>query len=443
MRSATFVSVAGFGGWDNFPGRVRRASLASTLGLVALVMAIAGSAPLAARSGPTFNPALVFDADSGLVLYAEDPDYRWHPASLTKLMTAYLTFEALREGRLRPSSKLTCTAEAHAQEPTKLGLSIANNLDVAKALKALIIKSANDVAVMLGDGIGAGMVDYNAHGGCERLDRASLTSLLATAPCRAKGGPPGRACRIAPPEPPPVAMPAHGLGAVRYAGITRAREDCRLGAFIKHMNETAKRLGMTRTRFVNPNGLPDSRQITTARDLGLLTRAIIKEYPEHNALFGLLSARIGRRVIATHNGMLRSYTGADGMKTGFICASGFNIVASATRDGHRLVAVVLGSPTSGHRNQRARRLLDYGYTIYPWKSALESDALDALPRSPLALLGPLDIRRSVRSYACGTARRHVRRKRKGKSRKRRVARKRPTKVKHRPSRPIRAVTSNR
>ena len=156
------------------------------------------------------GPALVFDPSDGKVLYAEDADDHWHPASLTKIMTAYVTFEALKEGKLTLDQRIPYSERAQSQPPSKLGLHIGANLTVDQALKALIIKSANDVAVMLAEAI-----------------------------------------------------------------------DGSQPAFVARMNRTAHRLGMTRTVFVNPNGLPAPAQVTTARDLAKLARATLKDYPEY------------------------------------------------------------------------------------------------------------------------------------------------------------------
>ncbi|GBE43875.1 D-alanyl-D-alanine carboxypeptidase DacF precursor [bacterium BMS3Bbin10] len=242
-------------------------------------------------------PALVFDPQKGTILYQEDMDALWHPASLTKLMTAYLTFEALREGKLKLDGKIVTSKNANAQAPSKIGLPVGASMRVELAIKALLVKSANDVAVMLAEAVAGS-------------------------------------------EP----------------------------AFVKRMNATAKRLGMRRSRFVNPNGLPDDRQITTARDMAYLARALIKEYPEYAHFFAIPYLKIGKRRMRNYNGLLRTFEGADGMKTGFVCSSGYNIVVSATRRGRKLVAVVLGGKSGSARNQRAASLLDHGFRRYRWRS---------------------------------------------------------------------------
>ncbi|MGD9869092.1 MAG: D-alanyl-D-alanine carboxypeptidase family protein [Hyphomicrobiales bacterium] len=248
------------------------------------------------------GPALLFDPQRGTILYEEDMDALWHPASLTKLMTAYLTFEALRDGKIKMDSKLVCSAAAHAQPPSKIGLPVGGEMSVSLALRSLIIKSANDIAYMLAEKVAS----------------------------------------------------SHD-------------------AFIARMNATAKRLGMTRTHFTNPNGLPDKDQVTTARDMGLLARAILQDFPEHIELFSEPSVKIGKVRIRSHNRLLQQFEGADGLKTGFICDSGYNIVASATRDGRRLVAVVFGGESGTKRNERAASLLDQGFRRYKWKALFGAD----------------------------------------------------------------------
>jgi D-alanyl-D-alanine carboxypeptidase len=248
------------------------------------------------------------EPSTGLVLYAEDADLPWRPASLTKLMTAYLTFEAIRDGKLSPEDTVTYTQNAQNQPPSRLGMAVGAQLKVGLAVKALIVKSANDVAVMLADKIG----------GSE-------------------------------------------------------------AGFVELMNKTAKRLGMTNTRFVNPNGLPmfiaenveaPDQSITTARDMAILASMILREFPQYAEVFSMTEVRIGNKIVTTHNGLLKSYDGADGMKTGFICASGYNIVASATRNGRQLVAVVLGENSGAARTIRAAGLFEHGFEIYPWKAVL-------------------------------------------------------------------------
>lgn len=289
--------------------------------------AIAGSAlNPAANAGPT----LLFDAGDGTVLYSEDADLLWHPASLTKIMTAYLTFEALKAGKITSETKIPVSEAANAQPPSKVGLPVGASMPVDLALKALIIKSANDVAVMLAEAVSG----------------------------------------------------------------TEAE-------FVAKMNATAKRLGMTRTVFVNPNGLPAPEQVTTARDLGKLSRAVLKDYPEHAALWAMADMRIGRRRLGTHNGLLKTYGGADGLKTGFTCDSGYNVVASASRDGRRLMAIVLGESSGRDRTIRAQSLLEHGFQTRDWRGLFQKTAsLDTL-RDGGGDKAVTSVRQSVVTWSCG------------------------------------------
>ena len=184
-------------------------------------------------------------------------------------------------------------------------------------------------------------------------------------------------------------------------------------AFVERMNATAARLGMTRTRFANPNGLPAPEQVTTARDLAKLATAVVRDHPQYAHLWSMVDMRLGKRRLRTHNSLLTNYEGADGLKTGFICDSGFNVVASATRDGRKLIAVVLGEATGGERTARAANLLEHGFQTYKWKELLGSPSLDKLPVAEDAK-GPMTMRQAVISYACGTGRRRAVAKRKKK-----------------------------
>ena len=264
-------------------------------------------AALLGSSAAKASPALVFEPYNGTVFYAEDPDTLWFPASLTKMMTAYVAFHALRNGEVKPDTPAIVTKNALAQPPTKLGLPVGSSIPLETAIRVIIVKSANDVAVMVAETVG----------GSEE-------------------------------------------------------------AFIERMNEAAKRLGMTSTQFANPHGLPNEQQYTTARDLGRLARALIIEFPEYADIFSMKSVSVANRQLRTHNGLLRTFNGADGMKTGFICHSGFNIVVSATRDGRKLVAVVLGEKSTRIRNERAAQLLENGFKRYFWKS-LFGTSLNGLP----------------------------------------------------------------
>jgi D-alanyl-D-alanine carboxypeptidase len=313
---------------------LRRAGLGLIVGAVLL-------APASAQA----SPALVFEPFNGTVFYAEDPDAAWFPASLTKLMTAYVAFQALKEGTVKLDSPAVCSKKATEQAPSKLWLKEGESITLEVALKVLIVKSANDVAVMIAETV---------------------------------------------------------------AGSEEA--------FVARMNEAAKHLNMTRTVFANPNGLPDERQVTTARDLAKLARAIIIEFPEHADLFTTIHVQVGKQTLRTHNGLLVNYPGADGMKTGFICDSGFNVVASATREGRKLVAVILGEPSVASRRERAIDLLDNGFKRYFWKS-LFGTSLDGLAIQASLSSGPTHLRDSV----CGV-------RKAGPVKKKRVVRKKKTKT---------------
>jgi D-alanyl-D-alanine carboxypeptidase len=304
--------------------------------------AVTGAVAMALASTVWAGPTLLLDASDGLVLYGEDYDNQWHPASLTKIMTAYVTFEALKEGKLKLDTKIGCSELANVQPPSKVGLPVGAEMTVETALQVLIVKSANDVAIMLAE------------------------------------------------------------------AVSGTQE-----AFVARMNATAARLGMTRTKFVNANGLPAPEQVTTARDLAKLATSAIRDYPEYVGLWSMVEAKVGKRRLHTHNGLLTNYEGADGMKTGFICDSGFNVVASATREGRRLIAVVLGEPTGRERTVRAASLLEHGFQTYGWKALFDPQKLDTMPMSPDAK-GPMTMRQAVISYECGTGhRRAVAKKKKG------------------------------
>ena len=251
-----------------------------------LLAALAIAAPCTARA----EALLLVEADSGRVLQAENATYPWYPASVTKLMTAYVTLKAVKEGRITLDSLFTVSPVASAQSPSKMGFRPGTQVTVDTALKMMLVKSANDMAVVLAEGVG-GSID--------------------------------------------------GFSAL--------------------MNQNAQRLGMTQTSYVNPNGLPADGQITSARDLAILARAIIRDLPEYEYFVHIPSIRYGRRITQNFNKLIGRYPGADGFKTGFICASGYNLVASATRDGKRLIAVVLGASSGQARAVKAAQLLERGF----------------------------------------------------------------------------------
>ena len=150
-------------------------------------------------------------------------------------------------------------------------------------------------------------------------------------------------------------------------------------AFVKQMNQTAARLGMAHTHFINPHGLPAEQQVTTARDMGLLAQALLRDFPEEAALYAQTQATIHKITIGTHNALLTSFPGGDGIKTGYTCASGYNLVASATRNGRKLIAVILGETSSNARTARAAALLESGFRTREWKSAFPIARVENYP----------------------------------------------------------------
>jgi D-alanyl-D-alanine carboxypeptidase len=237
---------------------------------------------------------LLLEAATGKVLLAENATYPWYPASVTKLMTTYTTLREVQRGKITLNTLITMTRDAAAQEPSKMGLPVGAKLTIDNALKMMLVKSANDVAVAIAEGV-AGSIPK----------------------------------------------------------------------FSDLMNANAARLGMTQSHFVNPNGLPAENHVTSARDLGILARALIREFPQYDYFWHIHAIRYGNRIIHNYNHLLDRYPGADGMKTGFICASGFNLVASATRNGRRLIAVVLGAHSGNGRTLEAAKLLERGFDSTP------------------------------------------------------------------------------
>ena len=273
-------------------GVFRRRALGFLLAPLALgAAALATVLPMRAASAMAL---ILVDADSGKVLRSENATYPWYPASTTKLMTLYMTLSAIRDQRITPDTLFTVSPNAGEQAPTKMGFPVGTQVTVDNAIKMMMVKSANDMAVVLAEGVGGSVETFAAQ-----------------------------------------------------------------------MTETAHRLGMTESNFVNPNGLPDDGQIVSARDLAILARALIREFPQYNSYWHVPAIKYGRRVVRNYNPLLGRYAGADGMKTGFICSSGFNLVATATRDNRQLIAVVLGAPTSAARAQKAAELLESGFTRNP------------------------------------------------------------------------------
>src|SRR5271154_6662655 len=247
------------------------------------------------------TPYLVVDADSGQVLIQDEATAPWYPASLTKLMTVYVALDAVRSGKLTIDTPLIMSARAARMPPSKMGFRPGTEVTLDNALKMLMVKSPNDVAVMVAEGV-SGSVE----------------------------------------------------------------------AFADDMNADAQRLGLHESHFVNPNGLHNPAHVSSARDMATIARDLLREFPDHADLFSIGALQLGNRYIPNHNGLLGRYPGADGMKTGFTCPAGFNVVASANHSGRRLIVVVLGAPTAKTRNQEAADLFDRGFAMNGGVGSLES-----------------------------------------------------------------------
>jgi D-alanyl-D-alanine carboxypeptidase len=258
--------------------------------LVAMTLLIAAPQAARAQVGSDRYSSIVVDVASGRVLEQANPDAERHPASLTKLMTLYLVFEALRDRRITRDQLVPVSEHAASQEPTKLGLVPGTRITVEQAILGLVTKSANDAAAALGELLG----------GSE--DR-----------------------------------------------------------FAQMMTLRARAMGMTRTTFANASGLPDPNQWTTARDLAVLARRLVSDFPREYHYFSTPRFVFQRQVIANHDNMLKWYPGADGMKTGYTEVSGHNLVTSAVRGGVRLNGVVLGAASNAERDAHMAALLDQGF----------------------------------------------------------------------------------
>ena len=261
----------------------RRVLLPGFLPALLVVLCCAPERPAEARR----YAAIVMDAASGEVIYARRSNASRIPASLVKMMTLYLTFEALDAGRLKPHQRLKVSRTAAGRSPTKLGLRPGRTISVEDAILALVTKSANDAATVLAEALADN----------ER-------------------------------------------------------------AFARLMTSKGRELAMKRSRFRNASGLPNRRQRSTARDMALLARALLRDFPQYYHYFSKQTFKYGRKVHRNHNKLLASYGGADGIKTGYTRASGFNVAVSAKRGQRRLIAVVIGGRTARTRDRHVARLLD-------------------------------------------------------------------------------------
>ncbi len=286
-----------------FPGS--SFGLGVLVALLSVVLMAATASPALARYA-----SIVIDVESGRVLYARNADTRKHPASLTKMMTLYMLFEAMEKGKANLKTRLPVSARATGQPPTKLGLRQGDTIAVEDAIKALVTRSANDVAVVVAEFLGGSEVNF-----------ASM-----------------------------MTKRAHGLG-------------------------------MKNTTFRNASGLPNSAQLSTARDMATLSIALRRDHPQHYHFFGITSFQWAGQTIRSHNHVLRKYEGADGLKTGYINASGFNVATSARRNGRNLVGVVFGGKTSGWRDRHMMTLLDNGFQTATMMASLPTPGRKPDPTS--------------------------------------------------------------
>lgn len=254
------------------------------------------SAALAAISATTAlaNPTILFDLDSGRIYSHQDAFKRWYPASLTKLMTAYVAYRAIQNGELTLQSPIRVTRLAAAQPPSKMGYKVGSVMTLDNALKMMLVKSANDIAMAIGENVGG--------------DEAK---------------------------------------------------------FAERMNAEARRLGMTGTHYANPNGLFNAEQYTTARDQAILVQALRKEFPQYDGYYAIEALQAGKAQIRNFNLLIGRFDGATGMKTGFVCESGFNQIATANRNGRNLAAITLGNESAVKRAEHAAAMLDQGFVSQP------------------------------------------------------------------------------
>ncbi len=289
---------------------------------------------VAAESAEARYAAIVVEFESGEVLHETNADTRNHPASLTKMMTLYMLFEALRDGRVKPDQALKVSRRAAGMPNSKLGLKQGETISVDDAILALVTKSANDVAVVIAESLAESEIE-----------------------------------------------------------------------FAQKMTAKAKALGMTRTSFRNASGLYNRGQLSTARDMATLARALIRDFPERYPSFATRKFRFNGRVYRNHNTLLRNYAGADGMKTGYIRASGYNLAASARRDGTRLVAVLFGGKSSKRRDRQVASLLDRGFRklsdpIYlPTGGMVKQDILPPAEKPQVLAAAALQRREAVAAQA--------------------------------------------
>lgn len=300
--------------------------------------------PLSATAAP--YAGYVIDGRNGKVLYSENANTRLHPASLTKMMTLYIVFEAVENGEIGLDDLVTISRHAASEPPSKLGLRPGLRIKLRYLIRAAAVRSANDAATALAEAIEG----------------------------------------------------------------SEAR-------FARRMNRTAKAMGMTRTTFKNAHGLTESGHLSTARDMTILGRHVLYDYPDYYNLFSRITADAGvKRVSHTNRRMLRSYHGADGIKTGYTRAAGFNLVASAERGGERIIATVFGGKSTASRNAQVAKLLDLGFRKAAHRVALAPPGrppyLGKLDHAPVAIAAgaarPAYAARTVRLATAAAVRKSLR-----------------------------------
>jgi D-alanyl-D-alanine carboxypeptidase len=260
---------------------------------MALAAMLAQGFAAGAALAQTAGPSLVVDAATGAVLHEESASTAWHPASTTKMMTAYVALRAARAGRIGMETPIPASKLASSQPRVKVYIKPGQEITLENALKVMMVKSANDIAYVIAEGVA--------------------------------GDVPG---------------------------------------FVAMMNAEARRLGLSDTVFRNPNGWHHPEQQTSARDLAVLAMTMLREFPEHADLWGIGAVQLGRQTLLNTNGLIGRYSGANGFKTGFVCASGFNVVATATRGGRTLIAIVLGAYSGAERTVKAAQILDAAFSSW-------------------------------------------------------------------------------
>ncbi|WP_312796785.1 D-alanyl-D-alanine carboxypeptidase family protein [Tianweitania sp.] len=272
-----------------------------------LFAALLSAGLLTTLHGQAFaGPSIVVDTGTGRVLEQEDAYKRWYPASITKLMSVYVTFRAIQAGEITLLSPVEISKRATKEPPSKMGYPEGSVLSVDNALKIMMVKSANDVTTALAETVGGSVA-----------------------------------------------------------------------GFAERMNKEAARLGMNGSHFMNAHGLQDENHYTSAHDIAVLATALHQDFPQYADYFDIEAIAAGDQVIPNHNGLIGSFEGADGMKTGYTCPAGFNVVATATRNNRQIMAIVLGAVSTDARDYRTAELLTAGFG----KSSDAAPLLADLPRS--------------------------------------------------------------